>query len=127
RGDTLFCSHAAQYQWFYNNNVVAPPAGNDSFLVATQWGSYAVQITDVGCSRLSDAVTVSVEELAGGRWQLAVYPNPADESIVISHQSLGSGSINIYNVLGEKIYNHQLEAGSKQETVNCKPFAKGIY
>src|SRR6185369_2480466 len=41
--DTLICSHAAGYQWYYNGSAIAN--ATDSFYIAAQWGTYAVQIT----------------------------------------------------------------------------------
>src|SRR6185369_15602951 len=81
KGDTLTCSHASGYQWYYNG---APIGGaTDSFYVALQGGIYAVLIYDsIGCSRQSIGVSVSVNEISE-QAGIRIFPNPADNQITI--------------------------------------------
>src|SRR5205823_1194207 len=71
--DTIFCSHASAYQWYFNGSLV--PGSVDSFYVITGDGNYSVMITDAyGCSRLSSGVVITalknLEESA-----IRIYPN----------------------------------------------------
>jgi hypothetical protein len=80
------------------------------------------------CGNVSyDTVTVSVatgvEQLATGSSKLEVYPNPASQSLVISHQSLVN-TIEVTNVLGQScisIINY------KSEIIDVEALPKGIY
>jgi hypothetical protein len=56
-GDTLVSSSAAFYQWYFNGMPIT--GATDSFYVATQAGTYAVQITTTtGCSALSNGILI---------------------------------------------------------------------
>ena len=59
---------------------------------------------------------------------LRVYPNPVGEEFTVDGliRSM-KASLVVYNVFGEKVYSKELTGNSKQETVNCKDFAAGIY
>jgi len=127
-GDTLISSHGSYYQWYLNGSPIG--GATDSFYVATQGGTYSVQITnDLGCNSLSGGVVISGVSSLTFRGGLGIYPNPVKETLIISHWPLGVNSaIEIYNVLGEKFYYGVIDSGNqKQETVNCKQFAPGIY
>ena len=57
---------------------------------------------------------------------MELYPNPVTDELTISHGSSEiNATINIYNVLGEKIY--AMTMLGEQATINCKPFAAGVY
>jgi len=126
-GDTVFCSHASSYQWYYNG---APISGAiDSFYIATQSGIYSAQITENGCAVLSNGVTVTITSVAEHmNSEIKIYPNPAHDMIMVYGLRVKT-SIEIYNVLGEKVY------GSEPRLVNSKPetiidissFSKGVY
>jgi len=135
-GDTLVSSHGSSYQWYLNGSPIT--GATDSFYVAHQGGTYAVQITDStgGCNSISNGLAMGLKELTGNG-DITIYPNPASQSVVISWQSAISGNveISVVNVLGEKVYSQQLQtfpngsgqANSKPQTINCKSFAAGIY
>jgi hypothetical protein len=122
--DTIYCSNAAAYQWYFNGSPV--PGAVDSFYVITGDGNYAVMITDdLGCSRLSNGVVITaLQYLDGGA--IRIYPNPVgDQFTVYGLRFTESATIDIYNIIGEKVYSDLLN--SKQETVKCKVFSPGIY
>ena len=48
------------YTWFYNNNVIANATAES--LVVTESGSYKVEVSTNGCSTISDAVVVMIQE-----------------------------------------------------------------
>jgi PKD repeat protein len=123
-GDTIYCSHAAAYQWYFNGSPIG--GATDSFYVATMDGIYAVQITDGnGCTRLSNGFPVSVNEI-NGVGGIRIYPNPVeDQFTVYAAQFTALSRLEIYNTIGEKVYSCLLN--SKQETINCKQFCSGIY
>ncbi len=69
----------AIYQWIDCNNGNTPIAGaNSQSFVATQNGSYAVQVTKNGCTQTSSCTVVNsvgIDELFVGK--ITVYPNPS--------------------------------------------------
>ena len=76
----------ATYQWIdcNNGNTPIPGATNQSF-TPTQNGSYAVIVTENGCTDTSSCYTIStigmggVEAFSG----IKIYPNPANDKLVI--------------------------------------------
>ncbi len=72
------------------------------------------------------ALTVGFEELSMNYNELSVYPNPASDNFTISiNEVMKNAQVEIYNVLGEKVYSAVLN--NKQETINTKQFSSGIY
>jgi len=131
-GDTLISSHASSYQWYFNGSPIA--GATDSFYVATQAGTYAVQITDsLGCTSISSGVVFTgIYSYLSEGLKMQIYPNPVKELLIVSYWSSGKeGSIEIYNVLGEKVYSEQLHpdapTNAKSQIINCKSFISGIY
>jgi len=123
--DTLYSSHASHYQWYFNGIPI--PGAIDSFYVYSSVGTYSVQISNgTGCNALSGGVVItSVKESGMPELTFSLHPNPAGDQFFISHRLLVNGKIEIYNVLGEKIYSMTTDANS--ETINCKSFPSGIY
>jgi len=124
-GDTLVSSHGSTYQWYLNG---APIAGaTDSFYVEHQSGTYAVQITDStgGCNSISNGVTVGVFEISRDG-EIGIYPNPAEDELMINHPLFMNGIISIYNVLGEKMMEEKFSTRGRT-ALNIKEFASGVY
>jgi len=128
-GDTLISSHASYYQWYFNGSIIAGAA--DSFYVATNGGTYAVQITDsLGCTSISNGVTYTgINSSLSDGFQVNIYPNPVGEWLRVSSLEFGvNARIEIYNVVGQRVYDGQLQtSNTNPQTINCKSFASGIY
>lgn len=87
-GSTLVAATGADgYQWLdCNTNLPIPNATSNTFN-APQAGSYAVEVTDNGCTLRSACRTVSfaaLEEL--GSTEILVFPNPAAGRFVLEAQ-----------------------------------------
>jgi hypothetical protein len=80
----LMSTPAVSYQWFYNN-VFIPGAMNQSY-VPTHTGNYFVRATDAsGCTYASDIYyffSVNIDDPYLN--SLKIYPNPADENLMVS-------------------------------------------
>jgi len=125
--DTIFSSHAAGYQWYYNGSPIA--GATDSFYVYSSNGTYAVMISDGnGCSILSSGLITGLYPLSFGEG-LGVSPNPAtDEFTSYGLQFTGVATLEIYSVIGIRIYSSQLQTSNlKLQTINCKQFPAGVY
>jgi len=56
--------------------------------------------------------------------RLDIFPNPASSQFAVSSVQISNGTLEIFNLLGEKIYSTPY---SESTTVNCELFPKGIY
>ena len=76
-------------------------------------------------------VTAGINNLIASNGIIKVYPNPSNGvfNFVLSHPELVSGSqtIEIYNVLGAKIYNETLKQVQGDNTINLSNQPNGIY
>src|SRR6185295_9005078 len=79
-----------------NMNVGNAP-GLKSF-ITNRGNSLAAQLAANGC-------WVGVNETAGEEEGIFIYPNPATTDIGIKSQESGNKSIEIYDVLGKRVYN----------------------
>jgi hypothetical protein len=122
--DTLICSHASSYQWFFNGSPIV--GATDSFYVATQPGNYSVQITDsFGCNRLSNGVFVSVDEISE-QTLIAIYPNPTTSSSILQlNAQLKDAEVVIYDMLGKEIVRKKL-TGNRME-IEKGSLESGVY
>ncbi|MEG1499040.1 MAG: choice-of-anchor J domain-containing protein [Bacteroidales bacterium] len=59
--------------------------------------------------------------------QISLYPNPAKEMIAISALEMNIDQVEIYNLLGEKVYQSAKTMKVGQYRINIENFKKGIY
>ena len=105
-GDTLFANAGAvTYQWYHDGNII--PGATEYYYVAPEGGNYNVVATDDnGCEveAVIFDVVAGISQLAVGNSQLAIYPNPVNDVLIIkSNFNLSEKEISIYNVLGERM------------------------
>jgi len=117
----------AEYQWVDCNNNNAPIEGaDDQTFEATQNGSYAVQVTQNGCTELSDCfeiTTVSVLELGlNQKPSFKLYPNPVQHVLSVDFDKVTE--IEIYNVTG-KLVNRFV--GLQQYRIDVSAYPAGLY
>jgi len=68
-----------------------------------------------------------IKEVNNSRNNIQIYPNPASEEIQVISNQLSVNSIEIYNLLGEKIYSTPITDNRPPRTINVAAFAKGLY
>ena len=115
--DTTFSSHfkpngqsgvsEIQYTFFDVNNP------QDSANVVVRY-----EIAPVGISKISSSAS------------LKVFPNPADDNVTLSYtrNSLnGKGSIELYNMLGAKVYSQQVDNMDGTITISTENLKAGLY
>ena len=84
--DTLFASQTFNYQWYYNNTLIQGATSN--FYAPTANGDYTVIVTDPvsGCTNQSLPYTfISMAIPTVQQMNIAVYPNPASENVVVTN------------------------------------------
>lgn len=65
---------------------------------------------------------------SGGISGLSVFPNPAVNSITLSHErAIDNAHIEIISVDGKKLFNTGIQAGATQTSINVSNLAKGTY
>ena len=97
----------ATYQWLDCNNGNSAISGetNNSYTATTN-GSYAVRVTQNGCSDTSVCVQISTLGLTTNSFshEIKIYPNPTNNSFEISFKNNQKKlTINIYSSLGQLI------------------------
>lgn len=121
-------SSATTYQWMTCNGgiYVNIPSEESPSYTPTAVGSYSVDITKNGSTRRSDCIDFTA--LLGNNdfdinSKLSVYPNPFHDVISINVDA--NAKMEIYNLLGESIYEQKINSGST--LLNLSNHANGVY
>ena len=80
-----------------------------------------------GCLQ-SGCNIVGVEEIKPDIAELTVFPNPATTQATISYPQIKTqGQLQIYNILGQKVYEENLNKNATQTVIDTKEYKKGLY
>ncbi len=109
------------YEWFKNGISTGVTTRNNS---VSSTGSYTVKVTNIhGCTTESapEVITNSCRLGSGADWTVELYPNPANQQVLISGY-LGSNTpvtISIYTLLGQELMrlHTTTEQGRFHETI----------
>lgn len=116
------------YQWINCDNGSDMPGENDQSFTPPVSGSFAVEITNNGCTTVSECVDVVVssvrEEEENG---ILVYPNPAADQLFIDLRTTGASNILIYNGLGEIVLAENVTHGVDQVVFDISKLPGGMY
>jgi len=118
----------ATYQWVNCNNWQPISSANSSTYIATENGSYAVIISNQGCTDTSDCYLVSELNIENNPLiGVNLFPNPASDKVIIQFEdNYSSIRIIVYNELGQIV--KELSSTKELETsVNIDDLAPGIY
>lgn len=101
RNDTLFAETNTgltgfTYAWYDCNAQAFINNETNSFFIPNRSGSYAVKISDGGCTLLSTCFTKNLD--------LIIYPNPTAGNIFINKNNNGEITAKIYDSIGELIH-----------------------
>lgn len=118
----------AVYQWLDCNNGNAALSGQTSQnFTATSNGSYAVKVTENGCTDTSacvDIVSVGFEGLSP--LEVSIYPNPTNGEVWINIPELGQNTrVAVYSLDGKQILETSLQ--NQTELIDLTGFASGYY
>ena len=120
---------ATAYSWdfgdFTNSSATAPAhayAAN---------GTYTVVLTAINgnCTNTATfeiSIEVGIEDAT--QMQFEVYPNPANEQIIVAFENTAAGSLNILDAMGRVVFTQAYnEIGSVQLPINVSELASGSY
>jgi hypothetical protein len=118
-------SNSVNFKWYRNGNQIN--GAIDSSYVATQNGSYTVEVEDAnGCIGTSNSVNVtgvSISEQEANRF--SIYPNPANNFLKIDIEENTNATIEIIDALGRVFI--QSEINEKENTINVSQLPSGVY
>ena len=78
--------------------------------------------------KTGNLLTTNLRENNLPQGNINVFPNPATTQTTITYIQLNKDSqLQIYNMLGQLVYEEKLNKGSKQTTINTTTFKQGIY
>jgi hypothetical protein len=117
----------ADYQWLDCDNDTLITGATSATFVATTNGSYAVIVTQNGCSDTSACVTVDslgigINEHTNGALK-EVYPNPSQGVFTVELKK--ATTLFVFDITGEEVYREQVRAGKSQ--LNLQTLSDGIY
>ena len=117
----------ADYQWVDCNNsfaIISNETAQDYTPSAN--GSYAVIVTENGCSDTSSCVAITdVGVNENNQVKADLYPNPVQNELTISADT-PIESVVIVDMTGREVYRNE-QIGALTEKVNFYALAKGIY
>ena len=116
----------ATYQWVDcdDNNAPIPGETNQSFTAAAN-GNYAVEITENGCTAISECVAITTVSTINQKVkELVMYPNPANTSVTIA-EIAQSSTVTITDINGRVM--HSTIANDSTVNIRLENWAKGVY
>ncbi len=127
KGDTLSAFNAETYQWYLNGHLI--PGATSSVYIATQSGSYTVQVSDTnGCyaTSLPSVITVNgIHNLTESF--VSVYPNPSPSGnfTLLTDDEWLNSSAQIFDENGRKVYTNIITSPHQQIDLGFLPC--GVY
>ncbi len=89
-------------------------------------GNYSVMVTDAaGCISTAPVHIDFLNNIAENTTSVKIYPNPAENKVFVKMTNLNAGSIELVNMLGQKVINKNVQ--SSIETLNVQNLKPGVY
>ncbi len=124
QGNTITAMATAElYQWYECTNGVIPGATTQSF-TPDDTGSYAVMVTQNGCSKMSVCTDITI--LSTGTFEKdgwLIYPNPAADLLFIRLDQ--ATAIMVADMTGKVVLQKALKQG--ENTVEVSALTAGVY
>jgi hypothetical protein len=116
----------ATYQWIKCDSLSTPIAGaTDATYLAIETGSYAVEVTNNGCTVTSecfDVATLDVKSIDVAN--LNFYPNPVTNALTVTYTKVITG-IQVYDMTGRLIKN--INTNANEVSVDMSEMPTSIY
>lgn len=130
-GTILTCTNVSNiqaFEWTYNNNIVS----NTFSFQPTQNGTYIVKSIDSnGCFGLDTFIvtTVNTNDFTEKEVEWYFYPNPSTNEIYIHNVTNDNNlqKFEIYNFLGQIIYQKEILPSISKFSINISTFPTGVY
>lgn len=124
--ETILANNSnATYQWVDCDNAFEPiPGATNQSFTALANGSYAVEITENGCTEVSNCVSISSLSLTdfASNSVFNIYPNPANNTCnIVLSQTM---PVTVYSITGEVL---MLLTDSNFYVVNVSNLSSGVY
>lgn len=120
----------AQYQWINCDNNQPIIGESQQSFVATETGSYAVEITKDGCTVTSECVEIEVLGIESiEKYSFDIYPNPASNFMFLKGDVLSaSPSLKVIDISGKDISNSISTSTFNDEIkIDTEALTSGIY
>lgn len=112
------------FQWHDANGPISGATNN--FYGVTIAGDYHVVVTDeYGCVYISNDVNVPLSILESEILNIEIYPNPADQFVMIHLNSAEFNSVSITDVAGRNLV--QISNPTANLTIDVSEFNSGVY
>lgn len=116
------------YQWIdCNTNQPVVGATNQSFTTTEPMGTYAVIVTENGCSDTSTCISVDQSGLSEGDITVGLIPNPANESVLIQWDTDAVQVIELLDEAGKIVRRLLVTGVSQQVEFPLAQIAAGVY
>lgn len=125
-GNILIVAATGGLQWYKDGLPIA--GATTSRYVAGASGLYSVQVTQNGCSALSDAVNVVITAIVDpATWNdaVSVYPVPVQDVLHLSNRGARKLRVQLLDATGKTISTHQIVTSSA--TLPFHELAPGTY
>lgn len=127
-GNQFISSLANRYQWYFNSSSIPYETSQDYY--ASTAGYYQIQVTDNNqCSNISEPIYYSSTGINNNisTIDFKIYPNPARDFFSIHLPVNYSGTINIINMNGQKIFERNISGQEMTVAIDVSKFSKGVY
>ena len=117
---------AASYQWIDCENNTPVSGATSKVFIPTVDGTYAVEISKLGCTELSDCYDVTVlgfEDIV--RYDISIYPNPVSEQMTIKNTLGKELQIKIINTFGQELL--QTKGSDPIIQIDVRSLSNGVY
>ncbi len=128
-GNTLSASGGDSYQWLdCDKGNAAIPSATSSTLLTDGKGRYAVVITTNGCKDTSDCFDASKSGIKQyGENVLTLYPNPADQQVVISSTvAFSNAAVRLIHTNGQRTL-YKTDYSGNKIVLDLGGLATGVY
>jgi hypothetical protein len=107
-GAQLSVTQGDNYQWHLNGNAIVGATNQTFEFNPLEYGAYAVDVTDNGCTTTSDDFIYLITATDFEHNGLKLYPNPIREN-VLSVETNGTGTIKVIDASGKLIKQQKLD------------------
>lgn len=123
---TANATTGAVYRWLNCNSGTIIPAQTGQSYTATTPGSYALEVTENGCTDTSACYTILSTGISKtNEYYISTYPNPTSGIVTINFHVSIAGKIIIKDILGQVLISQTIQA--QQIEVDLSNYANGMF